>query len=351
MTTLTSTSSTSAPAGEPALGTTRPEGSQSSEVSSGALAGALVGAIVATFLLTFAGMIIWMRKRRSSVANNRRILSNSHLLGARATGAMRRPDNEKSQSMHAWKQYLPQDVDDHAVQSAVKILFDGVQLHVENFYAGAQVKTDGYDTTSLAKLQTPYLKLNLTGLMQATASSTLIIKRCLACMITQSSGLDKGSAATLLPPEYAMVAVNQPAVNGKNPQAIAIRQAYSDWKALTTYFRPDPQAGQIHQAQTQAITDMIGAFTFAFAPWQQKSHDELKARQHLTELFASAIDVADMVSKQRGAYETAWEHPDRRQSMNERRIRVTPEFIKVTDEHGRLIEKPQVLVTDIEESL
>ncbi|GIZ49318.1 hypothetical protein CKM354_001235000 [Cercospora kikuchii] len=348
----TRTLSTSATANTTALGASQPKGPQSSGISSAAMAGALVGAIIGTFLLTFAGMFIWMRKRRSRATSDRQRLSNSRLLGLGAAGAARRADDGKSKAVHAWEQYLPQDLDDRAIQSAVKELFDGVHLHVENFYTNAQVELGVDETTVLAKLQTPYLKLNLATLMHATASPSSIIKHCLAYMITQSSGLDSGSVASLLPPEFAMVAVDQSAVNGNNPQAIAIRQAYAKWKALTTYFRSEPQAGQsYHPSQTQAVADMAEAFSAAFEPWRNKSQDEMRTRQHLVELLTNAVGVAEMVFKQRGVYETSWEHSERRYSMNSRRVRVIPELIKVNDEQGRVIEKPQVLITAVEESL
>ncbi|PPJ61259.1 hypothetical protein CBER1_10938 [Cercospora berteroae] len=309
----TRTSSTSATANTAVLGASQQGESRSSGISSEELAGALVGAIVGTFLLTFAGMFLWMRKRRSETSRDRRPLSNDRLLGYGAAGAMRRADNGKLQTVHAWEQYIPQDLDDR------------VELTVD-------------DTASLTKLQTSYLKRNLASLMQATASSSSIIKHCLAYMITQSSRLDNGSVAALLPPEFAMVAVEQPALNDNNPQAIAIRQAYAKWKPLTTYFRPEPQAEQNHhQTQSQAISNMAEAFTSAFAPWRRNSQDDRNARHRLMELLNNALSVAEQVFKQRGVYETSWEHSERRYSMNSRRITVTPELTKVTDEQGHII--------------
>ena len=99
------------------------------------------------------------------------------------------------------------------------------------------------------------------------------------------------------------------------------------------------------------MADMAEAFTSAFAPWRSNSHDDQDTRHHLMELLNSALSVAEQVFKQRGVYETSWEHSERRYSMTSRRIIVTPELTKVTDEQGRLIEKPQVLVTAIEESI
>ncbi|TKA59261.1 hypothetical protein B0A55_11141, partial [Friedmanniomyces simplex] len=104
----------------------------------GVLAGGIVGAFLAA-AITFLCMRRSGSKREPEPVMDRRARRHSRSAGVN-NGHARDEKLPILVDIHAWERYLPQGLDDRTVQTAVKTLFDQIQLHVENFYTTADVE-------------------------------------------------------------------------------------------------------------------------------------------------------------------------------------------------------------------
>lgn len=175
-------------------------------VSTGALAGGIIGAALAAALITGLVTFWCMRKttnRTSSRRNDRhrRLYKDDKHAGLGGAGRARRMEITPDASMGraSWEQVLPQSLDDHTIQNSVKVLFDQIQLHVENFYFNPQesikISLEGHER--LSELQTPHLPGPLVDCMKSSRSVLPVIKHCLAYQVVQ--GMTAGQQPRLLP--------------------------------------------------------------------------------------------------------------------------------------------------------
>lgn len=182
-------------------------------VSTGALAGGIIGAALAAALIT--GLVTFWYMRKTSYRNSRtsrhndrhrRLYKDDKHTGLGA-GRARRMEltSDASMSRASWEQYLPQSLDDHTIQNSVKVLFDQIQLHVENFYFSPHdpIKLPPEEHERLSELQTPHLPGPLVDCMMSSRSVLPVIKHCLAYQVAQ--GMMAGPQPRLLPMGFTYV--------------------------------------------------------------------------------------------------------------------------------------------------
>jgi len=75
---------------------------------------------------------------------------------------------------------LPQQADDATVKQKVLILFDQVELHVDNFYHEDAVQLTPEQEGALSKFGTPALSKPLVSLLETATRRNRLIKHCLA---------------------------------------------------------------------------------------------------------------------------------------------------------------------------
>ncbi|KAK4542173.1 hypothetical protein LTR36_007020 [Oleoguttula mirabilis] len=329
--------------------------SASHPVSVGALAGGIIGAAIAAALIAAAITFYYVSKTAAKDRRQRRS-HRSRKSSSYAGLASAQGPNEKSLAAsdeHAWEQYLPQSLDDRTVQGSVKTLFDQVQLHVENFYANADVKLTPDVANNLSKLQTPHLPDHVASVIASSKTALPIIKHCLAYLVTQSISIGTGSPHTLLPPAYVVVATSPKIpTKGDDVNAVAQRQAFSKWRELTAYLKPDPFAGPESSAtRDRAISSMVETFADAFFLWDAQPQNEAPARQHLVELLKNAANVATMLFAQASTFESRWQQPVLQDDSRNRTLIVVPAFVKIADEHGHKLERSQSLIQAVVERI
>ena len=176
-------------------------------VSTGALAGGIIGAALAAALIT--GLVTFWCMRKATHRNfqtsrhnarHRRLYKDDKHAGLGAGRARRMESTPDATMSHAsWEQFLPQSLDDHTIQNSVKVLFDQIQLHVENFYFNPhdpiKIPPEGHER--LSELQTPHLPGPLVDCMKSSRSVLPVIKHCLAYQVVQ--GMTAGPQPRLLP--------------------------------------------------------------------------------------------------------------------------------------------------------
>jgi len=130
-------------------------------------------------------------------------------------------------SKYDWLQHLPQSLDDKTVQSAVKTLFDQVELHVENFYRDVLLPVTPEMQEQLQKVVSNNLPDSVAALLPQTRHSTALIKHCLAQLIVTNISTTN---SVLLPEDYTAL-----------PQVIASTKSSSGTKPGTSRAASVPQ--------------------------------------------------------------------------------------------------------------
>ncbi|KAI7214145.1 hypothetical protein KC333_g6196 [Hortaea werneckii] len=325
-------------------------------VSTGALAGGIIGAALAAALI--AGLVtFWcMRKAtnrslRTSRRNDRhrRLYKDDKHAGLGA-GRARRMEltSDASTSRASWEQFLPQSLDDHTIQNSVKVLFDQIQLHVENFYFNPQepikISPEGHER--LSELQTPHLPGPLVDCMKSSRSVLPVIKHCLAYQVVQ--GMTAGQQPRLLPLGFTYACGDRGFSDSTGRRAIAARHAFNMWRMLTVYFRQDVGTQTESAAFLAHNIEMdVNTFTDAFAKWRNESQDVAGAKSHLEGLLKNASSVATTLFSQPSMYQFSWIYSP----QYNRSVLVVPTFRKVTDEQGRALEQPQELMRPVAERI
>ena len=95
------------------------------------------------------------------------------------------------------------------------------------------------------------------------------------------------------------------------------------------------------QGADKATDDISRRLSAAFSPWRRTSEDASAWQQHQQSLIANASSVGLLLMTQPSAYEFRWRPADE----NAGAIATSPGFLKVADESGRPLGRPQVLVS------
>jgi hypothetical protein len=110
--------------------------------------------------------------------------------------------------------FLPQQADDATIRQKVLIVFDQVELHVDNFYADNAVELTPEQEAGMSKFGTPMLSEPLAALLETSKRKTTLIKHCLAFYVVGLVSPTKRSRV-LLPYELAtMLAVTNQQAGG-----------------------------------------------------------------------------------------------------------------------------------------
>ncbi|KAI7549343.1 hypothetical protein KC331_g3853 [Hortaea werneckii] len=324
-------------------------------VSTGALAGGIIGAALAAALITGLVTFWCMRKttnRTSSRRNDRhrRLYKDDKHAGLGGAGRARRMELTPDASIGraSWEQVLPQSLDDHTIQNSVKVLFDQIQLHVENFYFNPQesIKIPPEVYERLSELQTPHLPGPLVDCMKSSRSVLPVIKHCLAYQVVQ--GMTAGQQPRLLPLGFTYACGDRGSSDSTGRRAVAARHAFNMWRMLTAYFRQDAGTQTESAAFLARNIEMdVDAFTDAFAKWRNESQDVAGAKSHLEGLLKHAASVATTLFSQPSMYHFSWIYTP----QYNRSVLVVPTFRKVTDEQGKALEQPQELMRPVAERI
>jgi hypothetical protein len=171
-------------------------------VIAGAAVGAAVGAAILTFLITF----MFLRKKSQKARRRGKHRSGSGDFSTHTEKILPEDPPQGSNvvlAALAWQKHLPQSADDKTIRSAVKTLFDQVEVHVENFYRDSAVAMTENLQAELLRIDSPHLSASIVTLLPHARSQTALIKHCLLSYIVASISTDDNSVQSLLPAEFS----------------------------------------------------------------------------------------------------------------------------------------------------
>lgn len=113
----------------------------------------------------------------------------------------------------------------------------------------------------------------------------------------------------------------------------------SRWRALTAYLRPNALEDTAYIAQRdRQISIIVQNFSIAFAPWQNPRYRDEERVHSLVAILKDAADKGIWLFSQPSEFQFQW------QKLSPSRIAVAPALVKVTDERGQVLGKPQVMI-------
>jgi hypothetical protein len=191
-------------AGKPTTAPTPFAANGKSGTRTGVVAGAAVGAAVGAAILTFLITFMFFRKKNEKYRRQEKDRSGNGGLSTYTEKALPKdPGGDAALAAPAWQKHIPQSADDKTIRSAVKTLFDQVELHVENFYRDSTVQMTDDLQTGLLRVDSPHLPESIVALLPRARSQTALIKHCLLSYIVASISIDDNSIQSLLPADYA----------------------------------------------------------------------------------------------------------------------------------------------------
>lgn len=225
------------------------------------------------------------------------------------------------------------------MQNEVKTVLDQIELHVENFYQNTQASGSRLADAELAMFDSPYLPSSLASLLPQTNNSMPIIKHALAHFITACITTPSDTDWSLLPKDFVLLpnAIRAGGSNTSTKQGFT--QSMSRWRALTAYLRPNALEDTAYIAQRdRQISIIVQNFSIAFAPWQNPRYRDEERVHSLVAILKDAADKGIWLFSQPSEFQFQW------QKLSPSRIAVAPALVKVTDERGQVLGKPQVMI-------
>lgn len=116
-------------------------------------------------------------------------------------------------------------------------------------------------------------------------------------------------------------------------------QSMSRWRALTANLRPNALEDTDYIAERdRQINIIIQNFSIAFAPWQNPRYKDEERVHSLVAILKDAADKGIWLFSQPSEFQFQW------RKLSPSRIAVAPALVKVTDERGQILGKPQEMI-------
>jgi len=237
---------------------------------------------------------------------------------------------------------LPPASDDHTIKSKVTALFGRFQRHVDSFYRDVHNTMTPTMASDLARFGS-----DLVEILESSSFPTVAVKHALAGYILSIVSPEAEDQATLFPAEVAGLKENERASNPGmcNPylpsQCSAHKRAenqaaYILYKRLAVHLH-FPNAASLQSRQAD-IREAAEHFALTFFPWANPTFHEQEKDEELVQIISDALDISIWLYGEPYLYEFVWESVGRRGTV------VAPGLMRLTDEKGKIMGTPKVLL-------
>ena len=115
--------------------------------------------------------------------------------------------------------------------------------------------------------------------------------------------------------------------------------AYILYKRLATYLHSPPASAL--QSRQSDIREAAEHFALTFFPWANPIYADADKDENLADVINNALDLSLWLFGQPYLYEWLWEEVGRRGTV------IAPGLVRITDETGRRMERPERVVEAI----
>ncbi|KAF2190742.1 hypothetical protein K469DRAFT_733408 [Zopfia rhizophila CBS 207.26] len=215
---------------------------------------------------------------------------------------------------------LPQTADDTTVSEKTSVLFDQIQLHVENFYRDVHATITPSMESGLARFGTG--TESLVELLQGVSRPTVAIKHALMAFVWSIVSPEGGKDAALFPRDVA-----------------DLSPAYILYKRIAVHLHTSSPSNT--HSRKSDICEAAEHFSLTFFPWANPNYNDQEKDEHLVQVISNALDLSIWLYGQSFVYEFFWE------GVGMRGMVVAPGLRKLSDAKGRLNGRPQVLLEPV----
>lgn len=265
-----------------------------------------------------------------------------------------------------WQIHLPQPVDDQSIGQQFKTLLHQIELHVENFYTGSGVSNlPDASRTAIDSYDSGLLPSSLSTLLTTDHDVRPFIKHSLTYSVTRQIDVKAPVRSKLLPREVTTLPflLSHQSRDGRHTdrkgpfrrvvhlvhvtdhRAAVLNEAYSMWRVLTAYLRPQDENNAQSPSSAKAVTEIAQHFSRTFAPWADSRKlvqaEDIRAT-NLIDILDFAVEVGMLLFSQPSQMEMKWVSADRKRPTAA--ITTAPALYKTTDQQGKALVQPQLLV-------
>ncbi|KAF2656423.1 hypothetical protein K491DRAFT_691972 [Lophiostoma macrostomum CBS 122681] len=218
---------------------------------------------------------------------------------------------------------LPQAADDATVKERASMLFDQVQLHVENFYRDVHATMTSGVESELNKFQS-----GIVAMMRDSSRPTVPMKHALMTYVLRITSPEAGGKDRSIFPS-SVVGVGH---EGEFVRSQSLSPAYILYRRLASHLHTSLTSSPMSSPQMQsAIEKAAEHFSSTFFPWANPSYRDEDKDEHLAQVIANALDFNIWLYGQPFIYEFLWSD-----GMGRRGVVVAPGLKKVSDVRGRV---------------
>lgn len=163
-------------------------------LSAGGIAGVSIAcAVLGAAIALLIGALLLRGRHLRSRSNSRINRGHTHRLRHRSlrtekpnkTLALGTSVSAASQPLHNIETIIPQQADDETVKQKILILFDQIEIHVNNYYGEYDEKPSASQESEISRYETPCLAVPLAGLLEMSHRKQTLIKHCLGFLIVK----------------------------------------------------------------------------------------------------------------------------------------------------------------------
>ncbi|KAF1977709.1 hypothetical protein BU23DRAFT_550388 [Bimuria novae-zelandiae CBS 107.79] len=227
---------------------------------------------------------------------------------------------------------LPPGADEQTVRNRATALFSQIQQHVYDFYRDVHATLTPTMEADLRKFSGE--SVNLAEELEHSSMPTIAIKHALMLYVLGIVSPEADQQSTLFPSEVAGLKESERSVQSADDQA-----AYILYKRLAAHLHV-PTASALQSRQSD-IREAAEHFGLTFFPWANPIYADRDKDESLVDVLNHALDLSLWLFGQPYLYEWVWEEVGRRGTM------VAPGLVRATDERGRVLDRPVVVVNAV----
>ncbi|KAL1606683.1 hypothetical protein SLS60_004090 [Paraconiothyrium brasiliense] len=224
---------------------------------------------------------------------------------------------------------LPPAADEQTVQNRVTALFGQILKHVDDFYRDVHATLTPTMQNDLKKFGDA--SMNLAQELEHSSFPTTAIKHALVGYVLHIVAPEAENQSTLFPTEVAGLRQNERSFESPDDQA-----AYILYKRLAAHLHTPPTSSL--QSRQSDIREAAEHFALTFFPWANPAYADQDKDENLVDAINNALDLSLWLFGQPYLYEWVWEEVGRRGTV------ISPGMIRVTDERGRMLDRPSRVV-------
>ncbi|ETN36338.1 uncharacterized protein HMPREF1541_08615 [Cyphellophora europaea CBS 101466] len=290
-------------------------------------------------------------QRSQEAQKNKAISSISNILKWLCFGERRKEQDGRSMTFANLDYILPQSLDDSSIQAAVFDFFRRIDAHVNSRFYPDHVRLDEEDAVNAAPQSAHHATqpgLDVGALLRYERARFQTIKSLICGEVLEAIDFYGDQSKSLLP---KVVTAFLSKVAKRREDDHPNRLSTSRWRTSTGYLLGDRQSPEDQAARDEAIQKIIQTLNPILQPFADPKHEDTR-QADLVFICRKAEQLGMILLAQPAEWMFDWTSDPEPVSKEPGRCPVTsrpfvvfPALVKVTDKSARVIEPPQIVLS------